>query len=161
MRMALSNPDPKPGWEAVTLGEGWLSASQLCSFVPYPAEVGLERADSGAGVPQRRQGWERAGWARVPKSPLSPDLCPPDLSLRDRWQSPQVKLLSHHQCPVLVAWSCPTLCCPMDCSPPGSSVHGILQARIVEWVAIPFSRGSSLPRDQTRVFCTAGRFFTI
>ena len=48
----------------------------------------------------------------------------------------------------------------MDCSPPGSSVHGILQARILEWVAISFSRGSSQPRDQTRVSCTAGRFFT-
>ena len=42
-----------------------------------------------------------------------------------------------------------TLCNPMDCSPPGSSVHGILQARILKWVAIPFSRGSSQPRDQT------------
>ena len=49
----------------------------------------------------------------------------------------------------------------MDCSPPGSSVHGILQARILEWVAMPFSRGSSWPRDQTQVPCTAGRFFTI
>ena len=45
--------------------------------------------------------------------------------------------------------SCPTLCDPMDYSLPGSSVHGILQARIGEWVAIPFSRGSSPPRDQT------------
>ena len=43
------------------------------------------------------------------------------------------------------------LCDPMDCSPPGSSVHGILQARILEWVAISFSRGSSRPRDQTQV----------
>ena len=42
-----------------------------------------------------------------------------------------------------VAQSCPTLCDPIDCSPPGSSVHGILQARILEWVAISFSRGSS------------------
>ena len=50
---------------------------------------------------------------------------------------------------------------PMDCSPPGSSVHGILQARILEWVAIPFSRGSSWPRDWTCVSCIAGRFFTI
>ena len=50
---------------------------------------------------------------------------------------------------VLVAQSCPTLCDPMDCSPPGSSVHGILQARILEWVAISFSRGSSQPRDKT------------
>ena len=49
---------------------------------------------------------------------------------------------------------------PMDHSPPGSSGHGILQARILEWVAIPFSRGSSRPRNHTQVSCTAGRFFT-
>ena len=49
----------------------------------------------------------------------------------------------------------------MDCSPPGSSVHGFLQARILEWVAIFFSRGSSQPRDQTQVSCIAGRFFTV
>ena len=51
----------------------------------------------------------------------------------------------------------------MDCSPPGSSVHGILQARILEWVAMPSSRGSSQPRDGTQVSynsCTEGRFFT-
>ena len=53
------------------------------------------------------------------------------------------------------------LCDPMDCSPPGSSVHGISQARILEWVAIPFYRGSSQPRDWTWVSCIAGRFFTI
>jgi len=48
---------------------------------------------------------------------------------------------------VLVAQSCRTVCGPMNCSPPGSSVHGILQARILEWVAVSFSRGSSHPRD--------------
>ena len=47
---------------------------------------------------------------------------------------------------VLVTQSCLTLCDPMDCSPPGSSVHGILQGRVLEWVAFPFSRGSSQPR---------------
>ena len=52
---------------------------------------------------------------------------------------------------VLVAQSCPTLCDPLDCSPPGSSVHGILQARILEWVVISFSRGSFQPRDQTLI----------
>ena len=52
---------------------------------------------------------------------------------------------------VLAAQLCPTLCDPMDCSLPGSFVHGILQARILEWIAIPFSRGSSQPRDQTLV----------
>ena len=54
----------------------------------------------------------------------------------------------------------PSLCNPMDYSPPGSSVHGILQARILEWVAIIFSRGPSWPRNQTQVSCNAGRFFT-
>ena len=49
----------------------------------------------------------------------------------------------------------------MDCSLPGSSVHGISQARILEWVAIPFSRGSSWPRDWNRISCISGRFFII
>ena len=51
----------------------------------------------------------------------------------------------------MYAQSCPTLCGPMDCSLSGSPVHGILQARILEWVAIPYSRGSSWPRDQTLI----------
>ena len=49
--------------------------------------------------------------------------------------------------------SCPTLCNPRDCGPQGSSVHGILQARILEWVAMPSSRGSSRPRNRTHVSC--------
>ena len=60
-----------------------------------------------------------------------------------------------------VAQSCLTLCDPLDCSPPGSSVHGILQARILEWAAISFSRGSSQPRDWTQVSCIAGRCFNL
>ena len=60
-----------------------------------------------------------------------------------------------------VTQSCPTLCDPMDCSLPGSSVHGILQARVLEWVAISFSRRSSQPRDWTCVSCIVGRCFTI
>ena len=64
-----------------------------------------------------------------------------------------------HVC--LVAQLCPTLCDLMDCSLPGSSVREILQARILEWVAIPFSRGSSQLRDRTQVSGTAGRSFTI
>ena len=62
---------------------------------------------------------------------------------------------------VLVTQSCPTMCNLMDCpSPPGSSVHGIPQARILEWVAIYFSRGSSQPRNQTQVSYIAGGVFT-
>ena len=61
-----------------------------------------------------------------------------------------------------VAQSCPTLCDPWTvCSSPGSSVHGILQARILEWVAISFSRGSSQLRDQTQVSCIEGRCFNL
>ena len=62
---------------------------------------------------------------------------------------------------VIVTLSCLILCDPMDCSLPGSSVHGIPQARTLEWVAISFSRGSSPPRDQTQASHIAGRFFTI
>ena len=56
--------------------------------------------------------------------------------------------------------SCPTLCDPMDCHLPGFSVHGSFQVRILNWVAMLSSRGYSWPRDQTRVSCIAGRFFT-
>ena len=60
---------------------------------------------------------------------------------------------------MLVTQLCQTLCDPTDCRPPGSSVQGILQAGILEWVAISFSRGSPGPRDQTHVSCIAGGFF--
>ena len=63
-------------------------------------------------------------------------------------------------CVCLVAQACPILPNPMDCSPPGSSVLGIFQARILEWVAISFSRGSSRPKDQASLSCIAGGFFT-
>ena len=58
-----------------------------------------------------------------------------------------------------VAQLCSTLCDPMDYSLSGSSIHGIFQARVLEWVAISFSRGSSRPRDRTQVSCIAGRRF--
>ena len=63
-----------------------------------------------------------------------------------------LKLTKHCKstmCCAKLPQSRPTLCNPLNCSPPVSSVHGILQARILEWVAIPFSRGSSQPRDRT------------
>ena len=71
------------------------------------------------------------------------------------------KVLQSITCYVLVAQLCLTFCDPMDCSPPGSSVHGISLARILEWVAIPFSRGSSQPRDQTQVSSIANGILTV
>ena len=68
-----------------------------------------------------------------------------------------------HMC-CMCAQACLTLCDPMDCSPPGSSVHGILQARRLDWVAMPSPRRSSWPRDQTHISCIsciAGGLFTI
>ena len=68
--------------------------------------------------------------------------------------------LSRYLCVWVTQYS-PSLCHPMDCSPPGSSVHGIFQERILEWVVIPISRGSAPSRDRTWVSCIAGRFFTV
>ena len=77
----------------------------------------------------------------------------------------QLKIIAFHkkasQGGSEVPLSCLTLCDPMDCSLPGSSVHGILHARIMEWVAISFSRGSSWPRDWTQVSRIVGRHFTV
>ena len=70
------------------------------------------------------------------------------------------QLSSMHEVKVKVAQCCPTLCDPMDRSLPGSSAHEILQARILEWIAVLFFKGSCQPRDRTRVSCIAGRFFT-
>ena len=94
-----------------------------------------------------------------------PNLKPPSVS----WTTGCIWIISH--LPSLPEGSlhaqslqlCPTLSDPLDCSPPGSSVPGILQARILEWVAMPSSRGSSQHRDQLHVSCiscTAGGFFT-
>ena len=63
-------------------------------------------------------------------------------------------------CCCLVSKPCPALCNSMDCSPPGSSVHGVSQGRILECVTISSSRGSSQPKDQTHVSCTGKRFFS-
>ena len=72
------------------------------------------------------------------------------------WETPQ-KLCESEG---VVTQSCPTLCDPMDCSLPSSSVHGILQVRKLEWVAISFPRGYSWPRDSTLISYIAGGFFT-
>ena len=111
--------------------------------------------------------------ARSPKSAYQQDYTPSERSRKKRfhvssslwWFQMFLGLWEHpsnlRSCRPLVAQLYPTLCSPMDCRPLGSSDHGILQARILEWIAIPFSRGSSQPRNWTQVSCIAGRFFTI
>ena len=77
------------------------------------------------------------------------------------WKLPSCSLEFASEVKMLVTQLCPTLCDPMDCGPPGSSVRVIFQARMLEWVAISFSGGSFRHRDQTQVSHVAGRFFTI
>ena len=95
----------------------------------------------------RNSSWTSAG-ASIPGSVPSPSGAPYSVSLFRRCESE-------------VAQSCPTLCDPMDCSLSDPSVHGIFQARVLEWIATSFSRGSSRPRNQTRVPRTAGRRFNL
>ena len=76
--------------------------------------------------------------------------------------SPALNLSQHQkESESEVTQSCLTLCNPMDCSPPGSSIHGIFQARILEWIAILFSRASFQPRDRTQVLHITGRLYTL
>ena len=103
-------------------------------------------------------------------SPLTLTLLNPSFIFKDPCDYFGSTLIMQDNIPILssadewvseVAQSCLTLCDPVDCGLPGSSVHGILQARILESVAISFSRGSSRLRDQTQVSLIAGRLFTL
>ena len=94
-----------------------------------------------AGLHARRRCWEVVGSGHVLQA--EPAGAPPS--------GPGVPVSSHlvH----FVAQSCPTLCNPMDCSPPGSSVHGILQTGVLEWVAVPSARGSPSPGSNPHLLC--------
>ena len=130
-------------------------------FLPYFRNLNfsLENgAQEGEGFPERPSAPPPFRKSVAEGGSLDPDFSL--LHLRNRVEHllarPPSGVLS-----VLVAQSCPVLCKPMDYSPPGSSVHGIIQARILEWVAILFSRGSSQPRDRPQVSRIAVIFFTV
>ena len=137
-------PPPLPGRSRRLGGLGISVVSRAagaCGWLPRPG--GDRTCGFGDGCIAGR-GWQEA--ADGGKQCLSPSLCE---AQRPRlfFSSPASTRASR----VLVAQLCLTLCDPMDCSPPGSSVRGVLQARVLEWVAMSFSRGSSQPRDQTHV----------
>ena len=125
----------------------WLCESLCTVAFQAPLCMGFSRQEYWDGLP-----YPPAGDA--PNPGIEP------ASFKSHWQkgSLPLKCKSESGVKVSVAQSCPTL---MGCSPPGSSVHRILQARILEWVTITFSRGSSWPRDWTQVPCIEGKFFTI
>ena len=119
----------------------WISSGHrpICSVVEWVRD---ELMPTGSGKRYSRLGLGGKAFLRF--------------SVRSHW--PWFVLWGHAH--LLVTQSCPTICDRMDCSPPGFSVLGILQARILEWIAIPFSRGSSWPRDRNQASCIKGRFFT-
>ena len=140
--------------------------------LPFPLRVALafwgaekEGCSQAGSLEASEAGRMGFPWRMPPASPQSRKSCSLPvvssdgnflLHLHSPLQSLCVCVRAH-----LIIRSCPTLWNPMDCSPPGSSVHGILQARRMEWVAIPSFRGSSQPRNQTQVSRIAGGFFTI
>ena len=105
------------------------------------------------------KGWMEWGAETGGRSTFASVLSAPAQLTKLASQSPSHRQLGHSGSG-LVTKLCLTLCGHIDCSPLGSSLHGISQARILEWVAISFSMRSSQPRDQTLVSSTAGEFFT-
>ena len=111
------------------------------------------------------EGWRHRHIPTLPPPPLKcpleagQGLCPHSTPLKSKKQFGGIGIL-HVNVNMKVAQLCPTLCDSVDCNLPGSSIHGILQARILEWVAIPF-QGIFPPRDRTQVSRIAGRFFIV
>ena len=99
--------------------------------------------------------WMLAIWSLVPLSFLNHIIISTELKGKHTFEQDELFCYLITEMTVRVVQSCPTLCNPMD-----YTFHGILQARILEWVAFPFSRGSSKLRDQTQVSWIAGEFFT-
>ena len=110
-----------------------------------PLSMGFSKLEYWSGLPCLLPG-DLPNPRMEPMSPAAPALQADSLLLSHQ-EAPTYHMCMHAK----LLQSCPTLCDPIDCSPPGSSVRRILQARILEWVVMPSSRGSSRPRDRTYV----------
>ena len=141
---------------AYLLRAGWLLA------LGRPSNVGVHHNECSNGGSNK---WSRHLSFHLGQTEDKFALCDPMRELNVCWRSLELQAvflsLIHVKVKVLVTQSCPTLSNPMDSNPPGFSVHRIFQARILEWLAIPFSRESSQPRDGTWLSCIASRFFTV
>ena len=175
-------PTPLPPSELIGSG-GRVRWGLRCTCPALGGEVVLLRADRVSE--QREEGrrafhlsknlWSRVApaisinktvmalqmWLSEPRGPPKEEWCLRYGCCYSLWTGAWQTVGGWPQRAVLVAQSCLTHCDLMDCSPPGSSVHGILQARRLNCVAIPFSRGPSQPKDWTQISCTAGSFFTV
>ena len=149
------------GWEDPLEKEMAIYSSTIAWKIPWTEEPGRLQS-----MGLQRVGHDRATLLSLfKKQQLEPDMEQQTGSklrkefVEDVYCHPAYLTYIHSESEV--AQSCPTLCEPMDCSLPGSSVHGIFQAIVLEWIAISFSRGSSWPRDRTQVSHIVGRRFTI
>ena len=131
-----------------------------------PLSLGFSRQAHWSGLPFPSPKHESEKWkwsCSVVSDSLQPHGLEP-ISLLHPWDFSRQEYWSGLPLPSPwseVAQSCPTLCDPMDCSLLRSSIHGIFQARVLEWGAVSFSRGSSWPRDWIQVSRTVGRHFTV
>ena len=132
----------------------WLCATLWTVSYQAPLSMGFSRQEYWTGLPCPPPG-DLFDPGIGPVSPAAPALAGGFFTTSTTW-----KAHKYHESERKVAQLCPTLCDPMDSSPPGSSIHGILQARILECVAISFSRETSWPRDRTQVSCIVGFFTT-
>ena len=150
--------------------QSWLFGTPRTVAHQTPLSIELSRQEYWSGLPSPSPG-DLPNPGIEPISLVSPALedryftTLPHLltSLHGRKDKGTVQgfILTESESESEVTQLCRTLCDPTDCSPPGSSVHGILQARILEWIAISFSRGSSWCRDRTQVSRIAGRCFNL
>ena len=134
-----------------------LPTIQETGFNPWVGKISWRRKWQPTPVflPGKSHGWRSlvgySPWGRK-ESDMTEQLHFHLFTIAKMWRQPKCALTGDTESEV--AQSCPTLCDPMDCSLPGSSIYGIFQATELEWVAISFSRGSSRPRDRTLVSCT-------
>ena len=151
--------DTLPHWDTI-------NAPSLSTPAPWLLSSSSLRLSLGTAEPRdsrvrRREEWQTRSWeTSLPNEETASlsnkcILIPFTYILKHSCHTILYKLWKESEAKVKVAQSCPTLCDPMD-----YTVHGILQARILEWIAFPFSRASSQPRDRTQVSCIAGGFFT-
>ena len=135
----------------------WLFATPQTVARQAPLSMGFSRQENWSGVPCPPP----EHLSSLGTEPTSPALAGNSFTHWATWESSFYLQPTLKESESEVAQSCPTLCNPMDCSLSGSSVHGIFQTTVLEWIAISFSRGSSQPRNRTRVSRIAGRCFTV
>ena len=139
-----------------------VNVTQSCLTLSNPHRTVARQAPLSRGLPRQEywSGFQFPSPGELPDPGIEPSSAWKVESLPAQCTNTHCYLMLLSEAAAKSLQSCPTLCDPMDCSPPGTVVHGILQARTLEWVAISYAKGSSQPRNRTLVSCISGRLFT-